>query len=65
MWRDIRLFNHYFRHIIKGIEKGGIKMENKNLVEAICEMVKHIHSDDALKRIYRVVSRLLKKEADE
>ncbi len=40
-------------------------MENKNLVEAICEMVKHIHSDDALKRIYRVVSRLLKKEADE
>ncbi len=40
-------------------------MDNKNMVEAICSMVKNIHNDDSLKRIYKVVSRLLKKEADE
>ena len=39
-------------------------MDSDNLVEAICLMVKCVHSDDSLKRIYNIVLRLLKKEAE-
>ena len=37
-------------------------MENKNLVDAICEMVKHIHNTASLKRIYNLVVYLLHNE---
>lgn len=39
-------------------------MENKDLIEAICTMVKYIRNESSLKRIYRMVSYLLRKEAD-
>ncbi len=37
-------------------------MENKNLVDAICEMVKHIHNNTSLKRIYNLVVYLPRNE---
>lgn len=39
-------------------------MDRDDLIEAICSMVRCINKDDSLKRIYNLVSRILKKEAD-
>lgn len=38
--------------------------DSNELINVICAMVRHIQNADSLNRIYNVVSRLLKKEAD-
>ncbi len=40
-------------------------MENKNLVDAICEMVKHIHNNASLKRIYNLVALINRPDSPE
>lgn len=39
-------------------------MDRDFLIEAICSMARCINKDESLKRIYNLVSRLLKKEAN-